>query len=140
MNDFRVIGNICATPELMETSTGIAMCKFSVAVKRDYTKGDGEKLTDFFNCVCYRGLAENISRYCDKGSKVYLAGKLELRGYEDNQGVKRTAVDFIVDKVEFLNTKKESNEEFEEPQQKQRPANRKKPTLQDVYDDTECPF
>lgn len=140
MNEFRVIGNIVAKPEISSTATGKTMCKFSVAVKRDYARGDGERCTDFFNCVAWGGVAENIERYCDKGSKIYLAGKIELRNYEDNQGIKRTAVDFIVDKTEFLpNGKRESNEETEE--QQERPAKRGKAILYEVDDvDGDIPF
>lgn len=142
MQEFRVIGNIVAKPELMETSSGIAMCKFSVAVKRDYTRGDGERLTDFFNCVCYRGVAENVARYCDKGSKIWLAGKIELRNYEDNQGIKRTAVDFIVDKTEFLpNGKREEKQETDEPTDDWAKPRRKKPTMQPIDEDmSDVPF
>lgn len=141
MNEFRVIGNIVAKPELTETPSGVAMCKFSVAVKRDYTRGDGERGVDFFNCVCYRGVGENVARYCDKGSKIYLAGKIELRFYEDNQGIKRTAVDFIVDKTEFLpNGKKEETQTENEPTGDWTSPRRKKPTISPMEDDSEMPF
>lgn len=136
MNEFRVIGNIVAKPEISSTATGKTMCKFSVAVKRDYARGDGERHTDFFNCVAWGGVADNIERYCDKGSKIYLAGKIELRQYVDNQDIKRTAVDFIVDKTEFLTSAKRESEESEE----QRPARRQRPTMQEMDDDSDIPF
>ena len=139
MQKFQVIGNIVAKPTISSTATGKTMCTFSVAVKRDYTRGDGERHTDFFNCVAWGGVADSIEKYCDKGSNVYLEGRIELRQYVDNQDIKRTVIDFIVDKTEFLpNGKRERAEETEELDY--RPARRTKPTLQDIDDSADIPF
>lgn len=138
MQKFQVIGNICNDLNLEETPSGTTMLKFGVAVKRDYARGDEERQTDFFNAIAWRGTAESIARYCKKGDKIYLEGKIELRSYEDNQGIKRTAVDFIIDKTEFLGVKRERNEEIEETET--RPARRNRPTLRDCDEDSDIPF
>lgn len=104
MNKFFIIGNLTRDPDLTETPTGISVCRFTVAVTRNYTSGDSERKTDFFNCVAWRGLGENVARYCAKGSKVAVSGSVELRQYEDNNGNKRDAVDVIAQDVEFLNS------------------------------------
>lgn len=131
MNKVFLIGNLTKDPELNETSSGVAVCRFNLAVGRNYTQ-NGERETDFFNCVAWRGLGENIERFCKKGNKVSVIGSIQLRNYEDNNGIKRQAVDIVVQDVEFL-TPKAKEDEFEEPR-------RKKPTLTPVDDDSDIPF
>ncbi len=130
MNKVFFIGNLTRDPELTQTSSGVSVCRFSLAVSRPYADADGNRETDFFNCTAWRGLGETISKYCKKGNKVMVGGHIQLRNYEDNQGVKRQAVDIIVQDVEFL-TPKSSDEQ---------PAAKQKPTLQAMDDDSDIPF
>ncbi|MBQ8229149.1 MAG: single-stranded DNA-binding protein [Clostridia bacterium] len=140
MNKVFLIGNLTRDPELTETSSGIPVCHFAIAVNRNYASGDSERQTDFFNCTAWRGQAETIARYTKKGNKVAVSGSIQLRNYEDNQGVKRTAVDIIVQDVEFL-TPKTSGDSFDEaPETPRASAPRKKPTLQAMDDDGDIPF
>jgi single-strand DNA-binding protein len=132
MNKVFLIGNLTRDPELTTTPSGISVCRFTIAVGRNYTQGDGERQTDFFNCTAWRGIAEAIHQYCKKGNKVAVTGSIQLRNYEDNQGIKRTAVDIITQDIEFL-TPKSREDEFEEPR-------RKKPTLEPMDEDIDCPF
>ena len=85
MNKVFLIGNLTRDPELTETSGGIKICRFSIAVNRNYSGSDGERKTDFFNCVAWRNLAETVARYTKKGIKVAVSGSIELRNYEDSQ-------------------------------------------------------
>ena len=70
MNKVFFIGNLTHDPELRETASGVAVCSFSIAVGRNYTDGNGERQTDFFNCTAWRGLGETIARYTKKGNKA----------------------------------------------------------------------
>lgn len=105
MNKVILIGNLTRDPELTETNSGVKVCRFSIAVNRAYKNGDGERVTDFFNIVAWRGLGESVARYTRKGNKVAVVGSIESRNYTDNEGVKRTAVDVIAADVEFLTPK-----------------------------------
>ena len=139
MNKVFLIGNLTRDPELTETSSGISVCHFSIAVNRNYSSGDGERITDFFNCTAWRSTAETVARYTKKGNKVAVTGSVQLRNYEDNQGVKRTAVDIIVQDVEFLTPK--SGDSFDDVADAPRAsAPKKKPTLQAMDDDSDIPF
>lgn len=141
MQKFQVIGNICNDLELQETASGTPLLKFGVAVKRDYSRGDEERQTDFFDAICWNKCAESIARYCKKCDKIYLEGRIETRSYEDNQGIKRKAIDFIVDKQEFLpNGKKEEAQATEEPADDWAKPRRKKPTITPMDDDSDIPF
>lgn len=136
MNRVFLIGNLCADPTLTETSGGVKICRFSIAVSRNYTGADGERQTDFFNCVAWRGLAETVARYTHKGDKVAVSGSIELKNYEDSKGVKRTAVDINVGDVEFLTQKPRDN--ADKPSGN---GNRSaRPQLQEFDDDGDIPF
>ena len=122
MNKVYLIGNMTREPELAETHSGVAVARFSIAVSRQYQDSNGERQTDFFNCVAWRGLAETIAKYCKKGSKVAVCGSIQLRNYEDNQGIKRQAVDIIVQDCEFLTPKQEELTENRKTSTKSKPS------------------
>lgn len=105
MNKVILIGNLTKDIDLAETSSGLSVARFSIAVSRRFANADGERETDFFNCVAWRGLAENLAKYCKKGNKVAVAGSLQNRSYEAKDGVKRTVTEIVADEVEFLTSK-----------------------------------
>jgi single-strand DNA-binding protein len=145
MNKVFLIGNLTRDPELTETSGGVSICRFSIAVNRNYSGSDGERKTDYFNITAWRGLGENVARYAKKGNKVAVNGSIELRNYEDNQGVKRTAVDIIAQDVEFLTPRasassSDSGYESDYNNAPAAPAERKKAALQSFDDDGDIPF
>ena len=134
MNKVFLIGNLTRDPELSETNSGIAVCRFSMAVNRRRT-GDGEQQTDFFNVTAWRGLAETVARYCKKGNKVAVSGTIQIRQYEDRDGQKRTSVDVIADEVEFL-TPKSGDGENRAPAS----APKNRPAIEPFDDDDDIPF
>ena len=101
MNQFYFVGNLTKDPEVRTTNAGIKVCNFTIAINRRM-KNNGEQQTDFFNIVAWRQLAELCERYLSKGKKVAITGSIQMRNYEDKNGIKRTAVDFLADEVEFL--------------------------------------
>ena len=140
MNKVFLIGNLTRDPELSETAGGVPVCHFSIAVNRNYSSQDGERQTDFFNCTAWRAMAETIARYTKKGKKISVVGSIQLRNYEDNQGVKRTAVDIIAQDVEFLSPR-ENGDSFDEMDEAPRQsAPKRKPMLQAMDDDSDIPF
>ncbi|MGN0807509.1 MAG: single-stranded DNA-binding protein [Candidatus Coproplasma sp.] len=140
MNKVFLIGNLTRDPELTETSGGVSVCRFAIAVNRNYSGSDGERKTDFFNVTAWRGLGETVSRYAKKGNKVAVIGSIELRNYEDNQGVKRTSVDIIAQDVEFLSPKGGSNGAGYESDMPAAQGGSRKPALQSFDDDGDIPF
>lgn len=142
MNKVFLIGNLTRDPELTETAGGVSVCHFSIAVNRSYTSSDGERQTDFFNVTAWRGLADTVARYTKKGNKVAVSGSIQLRNYEDNQGVRRTAVDIIAQDIEFLSSRTASGDDFYETPSAgaSAPSEKKKPALQSFDDDGDIPF
>lgn len=109
MNKVILIGNLTKDPELSETTNGVAVCRFAIAVSRDYSDVNGNRETDFFNIITWRGKAETCGKYLKKGNKVAVVGSLQTRSYEDKDGIKRTVTEIVASEVEFL-TQKQSEE------------------------------
>lgn len=103
MNKVFLIGNVTKDLELMQTTSGKSVCKFNIAVNRNYTQG-GEKITDFFTIVTWGGQAETCARYLKKGKKIAVCGELQQRSFEGNDGVKRTVIEVQAQEVEFLSS------------------------------------
>lgn len=108
MNIVAIMGRMTTDPELKTTQSGISVMSFSVAVNRNYTK-DGERQTDFINCVAWRNNAEFISKYFAKGQMIAIKGNLQQRNYTDKDGNKRTAYDVVVEQASFCGSKNESS-------------------------------
>jgi len=111
MNKVFLIGNLTRDPESNTVSTGVSVCRFTIAVTRRYAGADGNRETDFINIVTWRGLADNCAKYLKKGSKVAVCGTLQTRSYENKEGVKVNVFEIVADEVEFLTTKAQSGVE-----------------------------
>ena len=135
MNKVILVGNLTKDPELSETPSGVAVCKFSLAVSRDYTNAEGNRDTDFFNITVWRGRAENCGKYLKKGNKAAIVGSLQTRSYEDKDGIKRNVTDIIASEVEFLTPKQQANQDEESVVS----VTRQRPQLEAI-DDNQLPF
>ena len=101
LNVVVIMGRLTAQPELRTTGNGISVSSFSVAVDRSYQSG-GERQTDFINCVAWRKQAENISKYCTKGTQVAVEGRIQTSSYTDANGNNRQVFDILVESVSSL--------------------------------------
>ncbi len=121
MNKAFLIGNLTRDPELTQTTNGIAVCRFSIAVQREFTNSEGERDADFFNIVAWRNTAENCNKYLKKGSKVAIMGAIQNRSYDAQDGTKRYVTEIVADKVEFVGAKATGIEEEKEEVSKLEP-------------------
>ncbi len=97
-------GRLTSDVELKQTTIGIPVCSFSVAVNRKAGKDKAQE-TDFFNCTAWRNSAEFISKFFKKGSAICVVGNLRNRSWNDNEGNKRYATDIEVDEAVFVDSK-----------------------------------
>ena len=102
MNKVILSGNLTKDPESQTTSSGITVCKFTLAVQRKFSNANGEKETDFINIVTWRTLAENCIKYLSKGKKVAVVGAIQTRSYDAQDGTKRYVTEIMAEEVEFL--------------------------------------
>lgn len=100
-NSITLVGNLTRDPEMRFTPSGAANCRLGMAVNRRWRSQDGEwqEQTSFFNIVCWRDLAENVSASLRKGARVMVTGRLEQRSWETEQGEKRSVVEVVADEI-----------------------------------------
>lgn len=101
-NVIAIVGNIKEKPELKKTSTDISKCTFTVACTHNMAKDK----TSWLNIVTWRGTAEYIAKYGDKGRMVSIHGELQQRSYEDKTGVKRYVYEVVANNVTLLDKQK----------------------------------
>lgn len=134
MNKTFLIGNLTRDPELTATPSGVSVCKMSIAVNRNFTNANGERETDFFNIVAWRGLADNCAKFLSKGKKIAVVGSIQNRSYETENG-KKFVTEIMADEIEFLSPVNEG-----EQQNKGNGQGGRKPNLQPLGDDFDYPF
>lgn len=105
MNKVILVGNLTKDPELVTTNNGISLCRFTLAVQRRYTSGDGEREADFINIVVWRGQADNCYKYLKKGNKAGVVGSIQTRAYDGTDGTRKYATEVVAEEVEFLTSK-----------------------------------
>lgn len=101
-NTVTLVGNVTRDPELRFTNTGQATATFGLAVNRmwnDRQTNERRESTSFFDIVCWREMAENVSESLQKGSRVLVTGRLEQRSWETPEGDRRSKVEVIADEV-----------------------------------------
>jgi len=97
-----IVGNLTRDPEIRYTRDGQATTSLSVAVNRrwqDRTTKEWEESTSYFDVVCWRDLAENVALSLTKGARVVVAGRLEQRSWESDEGEKRSKVEIVADEI-----------------------------------------
>ena len=102
-------GRLTADPELKQTPQGVSVTSFSIAVNRS----GKEQQTDFINCVAWRQTADFICRFFKKGSSICISGAIQVRSYEDKQGVKRYATEIVAEEAFFVDAKADASAGFD---------------------------
>ena len=117
MNRFQFLGRLTKDPEVRYTAnTNSQVTSFSLAVNRRFVSQNGERQTDFFNLSAFGKTAEFCSKYFKKGQQVLVEGRIQNRTWEDQNGQKRYATDFIVEQAYFADSRRESaGENFDMP-------------------------
>jgi single-strand DNA-binding protein len=110
LNKIVIMGRLTRDPELRQTQNQIPVASFTLAVDRDF----GEE-TDFIDCVAWRKTAEFVSNYFFKGKMAVVAGRLQIRKWEDKEGNSRKSAEVVADNVYFGDSKKnnEASTEYE---------------------------
>ncbi len=110
LNHIVIMGRLTRDPELRYTQSQLPVVSFTLAVDRDFSgKDDGEKQTDFIDCVAWRSTAEFVSKYFSKGRMAVASGRLQLRGWTDRDGKKRRSAEIVVDSMYFGDSKRDGD-------------------------------
>lgn len=108
LNETVIEGRITQDVELKTTESGVSVCSFSIAHRRDYKIGD-EYPTDFFDVVAWRKKAELVCKHFKKGDLIKIVGSFETRKYTDKNGNNRVAYELKADKLYFGERRSQSD-------------------------------
>ena len=109
LNKIVIMGRLTRDPEIRQTGSGKNVANFSVAVDRDFKNQNGERETDFIDCVAWGSTGDFVGKYFAKGSMIVVSGRLQLRNWEDDNGNKRKNAEINVENVYFGGDSKRSD-------------------------------
>lgn len=111
-NKVILIGNLTADPELKQTTSGIAVCRFTLAVNRRFvSRNAGEQnqqTADFITVVAWKERAEFVTKYFRKGRPILVCGQIQSRSWTDQSGQKHYATEVVADEVTFVENKSDN--------------------------------
>lgn len=117
MNRVVLVGRLTKDPDLRYTPNGVPVATFTLAVNRTFTNQQGERETDFINCVVWRRQAENVANYLKKGNLAGVDGRIQTRNYEAQDGRRVYVTEVLAESVQFLESKssRADNDSFGAP-------------------------
>ncbi|MCY0878138.1 MAG: single-stranded DNA-binding protein [Firmicutes bacterium] len=102
LNRIVLIGRLTRDPEVRYTPQGVPVASFTLAVDRPFTNQQGQRETDFIDCLAWRKLGETVGNHLTKGRLVAVEGRLQVRSYEAQDGSRRRVAEVVCDAVRFL--------------------------------------
>lgn len=116
LNKVMLIGNVGKSPEIKYTPSGIPVAHFKLATSETWRDKEGTfcEHTDWHNIVAWRGLAEVVSKIIDKGTRIYVEGKIRTRKFDDKNNVRRFYVEIIAENILLLDSKKASRDNLDD--------------------------
>lgn len=105
MNSVCLVGRLTRDPELKYTTSNIAVATFSLAVNRNFKDANGERETDFINCVIWRQQAENLANWAKKGALIDITGRIQTRSYENQQGQRVYVTEVVAENFQMLESR-----------------------------------
>lgn len=122
INSVCLVGRLTRDPELKYTGNNIAVASFSLAVNRNFKDANGERETDFINCVIWRQQAENLANWAKKGALIGITGRIQTRSYENQQGQRVYVTEVVAENFQMLESRAvreggSANGGYNQPQQ-----------------------
>ena len=136
LNKVVLCGRLTATPELKQTTSGVSVCSFTLAVNRKFAK-EGDQKADFISVVAWRQTAEFITKYFDKGNSICITGSIQTRSWKDSKGENRYATDIVADEAMFVDSKNDAGNHDAPSFASQAPT---APKFEDLKTDDDLPF
>lgn len=124
MNKVQLVGRLTKDPEMKLTSNQTQYCNFTIAVDRRFKDANGQRQADFINCVAWKQTAVFIQKYFGKGSRIGIAGSIQTRTYDDQDGQKHFITEVLAEEAEFVDSasKADTTQQAEQPAEPQAQA------------------
>lgn len=116
INNVVLVGRLTKDVELRYTPQNQATATFSLAVSRSFKNANGERETDFINCVIWRQQAENMANFTHKGSLIGITGRIQTRNYENQQGQRIYVTEVVADSFQLLESRSQGQQQQQQGQ------------------------
>jgi single-strand DNA-binding protein len=110
INNVVLVGRLTKDPDLRSTGGGQSVATFTLAINRNFTSANGQRETDFINCVIWRKQAENLASFAKKGALIGVTGRIQTRNYENAQGQRVYVTEVIADNFQMLESRSASEQ------------------------------
>lgn len=130
LNKVTLIGRLGQEPETFTTNNGNAIVRLSLATTekwKDKNSGESQEKTEWHRIVLFGRIAEVAQQYLNKGSLIYLEGKLQTSKYTDNNGVEKYSTEIIGSEMKMLGGRNDSQAEQQQPRQQQQQSRQQQP-------------
>ena len=118
INNVTLVGRLTKDVELKYTPANQAVAQFTLAVNRTFKNANGERESDFINCVIWRKSAENFANFVKKGALIGITGRIQTRNYENQQGQRVYITEIIAENFQMLESRNQQHgQQQAQPQQ-----------------------
>ena len=118
INNVTLVGRLTKDAELKYTPANQAVAQFTLAVNRTFKNANGERESDFINCVIWRKSAENFANFAKKGALIGITGRIQTRNYENQQGQRVYVTEVIAENFQMLESRnQQQGQQQAQPQQ-----------------------
>ena len=135
INNTVLVGRLTKDVELRYTPSNVAVATFTLAVNRTFKNENGERETDFINCVMWRQQAENLANWCKKGALIGITGRIQTRSYDNQQGQRVYVTEVVAEQFQLLESKGQGNQGQQRQAQQQTPDFSRQGAPMDISDD-----
>lgn len=118
LNQVVLVGRLTDDIEVTKTENDKKVANVTLAVQRSFKNEEGIYEADFIKCTLWNSIAENTTQYCHKGDVVGIKGRIQTDNYEDKDGNKKVALNIIAEKVTFLSSRSEHDQDKNDDSQK----------------------
>lgn len=116
INNIVLVGRLTKDVDLRVTSNGDSVGSFTLAIARTFTTQNGDRESDFINCIIWRKPAETLAQHSHKGSLIGITGRIQTRNYENSEGKRVYVTEVVAERFQFLERKKENEQTDNEPE------------------------
>ena len=117
INNVTLVGRLTKDVELKYTPANQAVAQFTLAVNRTFKNANGERETDFINCVIWRQAAENLANWAKKGALIGITGRIQTRNYDNAQGQRVYVTEVIAENFQMLESRNQQQGQQQAQQQ-----------------------
>lgn len=119
LNNVSLVGRTTRDVELRYTPSNVAVATFTLAVNRTFKNENGERETDFINCVMWRQQAENLANWAKKGALIGITGRIQTRSYDNQQGQRVYVTEVVAEQFQLLESRNSQGQQGNQGQRAQ---------------------